>query len=143
MRHRKSEKEQKKLADDARLLRAWRKFHAEEKDAVLSGPHARTLVELFRMFSAIESVKPAQLVEFIGAIDWSTIDYQTRLTVLHELNTTIAEFREKQGLDPISDPLPGEPNNAYRIIKNLFNSFPQPRERPMPGRSRVAGFEVE
>lgn len=143
MKRRRSEKEQKKLADDARLLCWWKAWHQEQRDAVLAGPHATTLAELFRAFAKIECVQPAQLVGFIGAIDWSTIDYQTRLTVLHELNTTITEFREKQGLDPISDPLPGEPNNAYRIIKNLFNSFPQPRERPMPGRSRVAGFEVE
>src|SRR6516225_8155326 len=123
MRRSKSEKD-KKLADDQRLLRWWRAFHREERDAVLAGPHARTLAELFRMFSSIQYVTPAQLVGFIGAIDWNAIDYQTRLTVLHEVNSAITKFREKRGLESIDDPLPGQPDNAFRIIKNLFTSFP-------------------
>jgi hypothetical protein len=120
---------ERKRAGDAKMYRAWKKFHAEEKAAVLAGPHARTLVELFRMFSALEHVKPAQLVGFIGAIDWSGIDHQTRLTVLHELNNTIVRHREKRGLAPIDDPLPDQPDNAFRIVKKLFE-FPRQAERP-------------
>jgi len=59
---------------------------------VLAGPHARTLVELFRAFSAIEHVKPVQLIGFINAIDWGGIDHQTRLIVLHELSTAIVRL---------------------------------------------------
>jgi hypothetical protein len=99
-------KRDNKLADDARLLRAWKKFHAEEKAAVLAGPYNATLVELFRMFSAIEHVTPAQLVGFVGAIDWGSVDYQTRVVTLHELNAAITRYRERRGLEPISDPLP-------------------------------------
>jgi len=128
---------EKEIRDSARLLRAWKKFHRDEKNAVLAGPHARTLAELFRAFANIECVKPAQLIGFIGAINWSAIDYQTRLTVLHEVNSAITKFREKRGLEPIDDPLPGQPDNAYRIIKNLFNSFPQSREGPTPGSGRT------
>ena len=110
-----SDKQQKKLADDARLLRAWKKFHREEREAVLAGPHA--LGELFRMFANIECVRPAQLVGFIGAINWSAIPYDARLVVLHELNTAITKFREKRGLEPIDDPLPRQPDSPFRIIK--------------------------
>src|SRR5262249_37053741 len=99
---------EKELADNARLLRAWKRFHREERDAVLAGPHARTLAELFRMFANLKHVKPAQLIGFVGAIDWAAIDYQTRLTVLHEINNAITKFREKRGLEPIDDALPGE-----------------------------------
>ena len=91
MKHR-STAQEKKLADDARLLRWFRAFHREEKAAVLAGPHARTLVELFRAFSAIEHVKPVQLIGFINAIDWGGIDHQTRLIVLRELSTAIVRL---------------------------------------------------
>ena len=64
-----SDKQQKKLADDARLLRAWKRFHREEREAALTGPHAVTLAELCRIIANIECVRPAQLVGFIGAID--------------------------------------------------------------------------
>jgi len=134
MRRSKSEKD-KKLADDQRLLRWWRAFHREERDAVLAGPHARTLAELFRAFANIECVQPAQLVGFIGAIDWSGIDHQTRLVVLHELNTAITKFHEKRGLLPIDDRLPGASPNAFQIIREILAKLPAPLQaRPMhPG----------
>jgi len=116
MKHQRTAPE-KKLADDARLMRAWRAFHREEREAALAGPYAVTLAELFRMFANLVHVQPAQLVGFIGAIDWAAIDYQTRLTVLHELNTAITKFREKRGLEPIDDPLPRQPDSPFRIIK--------------------------
>src|SRR5262249_49806293 len=128
----KSEKD-KKLADDARLLRAWKNFHRDEREAVLAGPYATTLVELFRMFSAIEHVQPAQLIGFIGAIDWGSIDYQTRLTVLHEVNEAITKFRESQKLDPIDDPLPGAKPNAFQIIRGIVTSFPHQAGEPTSG----------
>jgi len=131
-------KKEKELADNARLLRAWKKFHREEREAVLAGPYAATLVELFRMFSTIEHVKPAQLIGFIGAIDWRSIDYKTRLTVLHEVNAAITKLREQQGLSPIDDALPGEQLRAYQVIRNIMNQFPAIAGRPAgtSGKSR-------
>ena len=119
MKHQRTAPE-KKLADDARLMRAWRAFHREEREAALAGPYAVTLAELFRMFANLVHVQPAQLVGFIGAIDWAAIDYQTRLTVLHELNTAITAFREKRGLEPIDDNLPGDPDTPFRTIKAIL-----------------------
>ena len=102
----------KELADNARLLRAWKKFHREEREAVLAGPYASTLAELFRMFANLPHVQPSQLVGYMRAINWSEVDYPTRLTVIHEANTAITKLREQRGLDPISDPLPGAPSAA-------------------------------
>ena len=121
--------------DDARLLRWWRAFHREEKAVALSGPHARTLAELFRAFANIECVQPTQLVGFVGAIDWNGIDHQTRLVVLHELNTAITKFHEKRGLLPIDDRLPGASPNAFQIIREILAKLPAPLQaRPMhPG----------
>jgi len=41
---------EKEFRDKTRLLRAWKKFHREERDAALSGPHRVVLSELFRAF---------------------------------------------------------------------------------------------
>jgi hypothetical protein len=136
---RRSTAQEKKLVDDARLLRAWKKFHREERDAVLAGPHATTLAELFRAFANIECVRPAQLIGFIGAIDWGSIDYETRLTVLHEVNATITRYREKCGLDPIDDPLPGAPSNAFQIIRGIITSFPHARGGPPESPANTKG----
>jgi hypothetical protein len=127
---RKSNKEQKKLADDARFLRAWKKFHREEREAVLAGPYGTTLTELFRMFANMKHVRPSQLVGYMHAIEWSKIDYPTRLTVLHEVNAAITKLREQQGLSPIDDALPGEPLRAYQVIRNIMNQFPARESSP-------------
>ena len=56
--------QEKKLADNERLLRWWKKFHREEREAVLAGPHSVVLGELFRMFKNLQHVRPAQLLGF-------------------------------------------------------------------------------
>jgi hypothetical protein len=114
--------QEKKLADDARLLRAWKKFHREERETVLAGPHGVVLAELFRMFKNLQHVRPAQLIGFAAAIDWVVIDYNTKLTVLHEINAAITRFREKRGLEPIDDGAgaPGEPETPYRQLKAIL-----------------------
>ena len=118
MTQRTAAQKEKELRDNARLLRAWKKFHHEEREAALAGPCAVTLAELFRMFANLVHVQPAQLIGFIGAIDWAAIDFQTRLTVLHELNTAITKFREKRGLEPIDDSVTDEP--PFRTIKAII-----------------------
>jgi hypothetical protein len=110
----------KKLADDARLLRAWKKFHREEREAVLAGPHAAVLSELFRMFQNLQHIQPSQLIGFTRSVDWALVDCNTRLVVLHELNNAITAFRTKQGLEPIDDGLPDEPDTPFRTIKAIL-----------------------
>jgi len=114
-----SDKAQKKLADDARLMRWWKAWHREQRDAVLVGPHGAVLSELFRMFSNLKHVQPAQLIGLVHSIDWASIDYNTKLTVIHEINTAITAFRVKRGLEPIDDNLPGDPDTAFRTIKAI------------------------
>src|SRR6516164_6501136 len=98
-------KRDKKLADDARLLRWWKAWHREQREAVLAGPHGAVLGELFRMLENLQHVQPSQLIGLVRAIDWAVIDTDTKLTTLHELNAAITKFREKRGLEPIDDAL--------------------------------------
>lgn len=125
MKRRPSNKEQKKLADDTRLLRAWKKYHREEREAVLAGPHAVALNELFRMFKNLQHVQPSQLTGLARSIDWSSLDSGTKLVVVHELNNSITAFREKHGMEPINDNLPGQPDTPFRTIKAIL--FPSTR----------------
>jgi hypothetical protein len=115
-----SEKKDKKLADDARLLRWWKAWHREQREAVLAGPHGAVLGELFRMLENLQHVQPSQLIGLVRAIDWAVIDTDTKLTTLHELNAAITKFREKRGLEPIDDALPGEPDTPFRTIKAIL-----------------------
>jgi hypothetical protein len=127
-------KTDKKLADSKKLLHWWSAWHREERDAALAA-YGTTLGELFRAFANIECVQPAQLIGFIAAIDWEAIDFDTRLTVLHEVNEAITKYREKRGLELIDDPLPGAPPNAFRVIRKILTTeFPATtRGRPVGG----------
>ena len=117
--HSKTKKE-KELADNARLLRAWKKFHREQREAVLAGPHGAVLSELFRMFANIQHVTPAQLIGFVQSINWADVNYAVRLTVLHEINNGITAFRVERDLEPIDDSLPNEPESPFRLIKAIL-----------------------
>jgi len=113
-------KQEKELADNARLLRAWKKFHREEREAVLAGPHGAVLSELFRMFANIQHVAPAQLVGFVQSINWADVDYAVRLTVLHEINNAITECRVERDMEPVDDSLLGESESPFRLIKIIL-----------------------
>jgi hypothetical protein len=119
----KSDKAQKNLADDARLMRWWKAWHREQLEQALDGMHGDVMRGLMAQLNDLRSARV--LVDFISARDWSRVDANTRMIALHEINRAIAAPRSRSGLEPISDPLPGQPENAFRIIKNLFASFPQ------------------
>jgi hypothetical protein len=122
MNYRRSEKKDKKLADNERLLCWWKKFHREERDAVLAGPHGATLAELFRMFKNLQHVQPAQLIGLARSIDWAVIDTNTKLVTLHEFNAVVTKLREKRNPEePIDDTVSDEP--PFRTLKAIL--FPE------------------
>jgi len=117
-------KTEKELADNARLLHAWKKFHRDELAEALVGLHRGVMTRLTSHLKQLRSAR--ELVEFIEVQDWSAVDAHTRLIALHEINGAICELREKQGLPPIDDALPGEPLRAFKVIRNIMNQFPAP-----------------
>jgi hypothetical protein len=110
----------KKLADGQKLLRWWKAWHREQRDAVLAGPHGPVLAELLRAIANLQHIQPAQLVGLARAVDWVAIPYDMRLVVLHELNVAIMKYREKRGAEPINDNLPGQSDTPFRTIKAIL-----------------------
>jgi hypothetical protein len=86
--------------------------------------------------ASCQHVQPSQLIGFVRSIDWTTIDCNTRLVVLHELNVAITRFREARGLDPIDDGVPGEPETPYRTIKAIMFPTSLPCEGAHRGEAR-------
>jgi len=134
MKHRAAK--EKELADQARLTRAWRSWPPEERNAALSGPHSAVLSELFRMFKNLKHLQPSQLIGYVQSINWAAIDYATKLTVVHEINNAITAFREKQGLEPIDDGLPGQPATPFHTIKAIVLTASPPSEGAHRGAAR-------
>jgi hypothetical protein len=119
-RNSKQERERERT-DDARLLRWWKAWHREQRDLVLAGPHGAVLAELFRVIKNLQHAHPSQLIGLVGSIDWAVIDFNTKLTTLHELNVAITRLREKHNMEPIDDTVSDEP--PFRTIKAIL--FPE------------------
>ena len=109
---------EKELRDNARLLRWWKAWHREQREAVLAGPHGAVLAELFRMVKNLQHVQPAQLIGLARSIDWAGIDADTKLTVLHEFNAAITRLRERHNMEPIDDTVEDEP--PFRQLKAIL-----------------------
>src|SRR5215831_10683182 len=128
-----------KLADDARLLRAWLNWHAEELTEALAGPHRHVLEPLMQLLDTLDLHSSQALFDYIRAQDWSAIDAQTKLVVLHEINTAITKLRTRNGMAPIDDALWGERATVFQLIRLMIvplNGKPPPDGSPANQTSR-------
>ena len=126
----------KALADRAHLLRAWRRWHVEQLEEALADVHADVMSRLMAQLEELRSAR--ELVDFISAQDWESVDADTRAIALFEINRAITALRERQKLPPIYDALPGEPLTAFQIIREIITKVSPPsREKANPkGMSR-------
>jgi hypothetical protein len=130
---------QQELVDNARLLRAWHAWHREEFATALAGPHGATITELMTLLDRLKLNSAAALLAFIRRCDWNSVSYETQLTVLHQINDRITRMRERHGLPPFDDPLPGQPDNVFRIVRSILTPSPVHEHRLSP--SEVATAE--
>ena len=117
---------EQKLADDARLLRTWREWHREQLEEALAGVRRDVLERLMEQLKDLRSARA--LVDFIAAQDWESLDADTRVIALFEINRAITALRERQKLPPINDALPGEPLSIPNHPRNHHPSFPHSGE---------------
>jgi|SRR5215831_10243927 len=128
MRRNSKQERERELADRARLTRAWRAWHFEQLEEALVGLHGGVLERLMAQLKELRTAR--ELVNFISAQDWSVVDDDTRAIVLHQINRAITVLRERQGLPPIDDALPGEPLTAFQIIRGIITQVSHTVGRP-------------
>ena len=121
----------RKLADDARLLRAWRNWHRDELEAALVGPHGAVATRLVQLLRDLTLKSAPTLLEFIHAQDWKSIDHDTRFVLLHEVGTAITKLREQNNLVPFDDMPDDNRLNVFLTIRRAI-VFPTPGVAP-PG----------
>jgi hypothetical protein len=107
-----------KLAESQKLSRAYRAWHRKQLEEALIGVHGDVLVQLMIQLKNLREARG--LLNFIEAQDWASIDAETRFIALHEINSAITRLRERAGMAPIDDPLPGERNSLFRRIKHAL-----------------------
>lgn len=122
------------LADDAILLRAWKRWHADQLAETLNGPHGPAVAQVVAFLKRMQPGSASALIALLREHDWSQMDADVRLVVLHEINQAITRLRERAGLAPIDVALPAERPNAFLLIKEHL--FPEKRRAPPGGISR-------
>jgi hypothetical protein len=108
---------EQKIADDAYLLRDWRRWHREQLDEALVGPHGNMLQSLMVLLKNLNLQSGKELISFIRAQDWHVVDAQTKLVILHTINTAITKLRTGNSMSPFDDGLPGGRSNVFQAIR--------------------------
>lgn len=109
---------QKALRERDQQCASWRRWRKQGVEALLAGPYGSEARGLIDFLEAMTLTSGPELVERSGA--WLDADADTKFLVLSLIDSAIAALREKHGLAPFDDSLPGEPPTAFQIIKECL-----------------------
>jgi hypothetical protein len=97
----------------------WRKWNDERRAALLAGEHGDAARALIEFLDGMKLHDGARLVLLIGP--WTKADVDIRHEVLTMIDSAIIALRERHGLLPFDDALPGEPTNVFLQIREALS----------------------
>jgi hypothetical protein len=109
------------LEDNALLLCAWQHWHRERLQAALAGPDGCMVAELVKLLRGLSWESASALLQFVRATPWHDVDHETRAVALHQINFAIIRLRERHGLPPFDDALPGDRLNVFQTIREMIS----------------------
>jgi hypothetical protein len=113
---------EKKLEENEELSRQYRRYRREMIDAMLDGPFGWDVRNVRGFLKKMGPGDAEMLVTFIQLqspwIKSMPIDHQYVLLKL--IGNGIARVRERSGLCPYDDGVPGEPPKAFEQIKQIL-----------------------
>lgn len=111
---------EKKLAEDDKLLSLYRAARRKQFEALLAGPHGREIRGLISFMRTMTLSSAPALIAFMRKAAWvQALSEDERFVLLGLVSHGIARTREKAGLPPFDDGLPGEPLKAFHQIKEI------------------------
>jgi hypothetical protein len=119
-RHRAIEKRRENAQEARDLLADWARQRRERVDILLAGPHGKAASALVAFLKAMTLDQAPALIELVEDGPWRDADPDTRFEVLALVDVAIVNLRERNGLLPFEDALPGEPPNAFLIIREML-----------------------
>lgn len=116
---------EKAIAERDRLARQYRAMRkAELKQLFNSEPHGRQLWKLHATLGHFSINDAARMKEYIlREVDsWlGAAPKDIRYEALRIIDTRIIRIRQRAGLLPFDDPLPGEPDRVFQTIKKMLS----------------------
>jgi hypothetical protein len=110
----------KGLANNAHLLRAWKRWHRERLEEATAGPHAIIVTQVVEFLKTITPASANALLALLRSHMWSDVDADTKFELLHTINDAISRMRERNNMPVIDDPLPDQRANAFLLIKETL-----------------------
>lgn len=101
----------------------FRKAKRVEHLGMLTGKHGLNYRALLKVLKTLQMTaqSSADLVTYIRKAAWLLrLDEHQRFTVLSIIDAKIIRMRVLAGMAPFSDTLPGQPPNAFQIIRKIM-----------------------
>lgn len=90
-------------------------------DRALSGPEGPRVRAMLAWVRTLGPDDADELVAVVAGEDWLlAAPAEVRLAALHLLGEEIGRIRRHAGLPELDDPLPGEPDTAFLILRRLL-----------------------
>jgi hypothetical protein len=108
---------EKQIAEDNAQFRRYNRAKAAAYRTALEGPAGVLIKELHDALKRLELEQPEPLLTLVNAIDWQSIDTETRYTALSMIDDAIVRLREQNGLAPFDDALFDEDPTVFQMCK--------------------------
>jgi hypothetical protein len=113
-------KQEAALAERDHLFHIYKKQRKEDVDKLLAGPYGAEAKQLFEFLEHVNLHIGHELVEYVRSGPWRHADDDTRFMILASIDAALMRLRERDGLEPFSDPLPDEASSPFLIIRELL-----------------------
>ena len=112
-----------RLEERSRLAANYRREEARRTAEALASPLGKHLASLLAEFDKLTIDDADVMIGRIEAQDWLLrADEDFRRLALRLIDKRIGRIRGDAGLVELDDPLPGDPDNAFFIIKRLLRA---------------------
>jgi hypothetical protein len=107
-------------SDRDALRAAYVEWRHERRQALLRGPHADGLQELFGVLRSATMVNTSVIFDYVVGAQWlRNADPETKLEVVNLIAEAIGDLRLDAGVDELDDPLPPE-MNTFLLIRSIL-----------------------
>lgn len=109
---------EQEMKDEILLSKLYKRWKDAKRAALLAGPHGKEIKGVISFLETMTLTSAPTLLKIVDGSAWlQSLSMNERHDLLNIIGLGIARCREKAGLPPFDDGLPGEPPKAFEQIK--------------------------
>lgn len=116
--------QEKKIRENQQLSRQFIKWKKERREALRT--NGKEISDLLDLLDTITFSSGPVLVSYLESAEWlRSLERNIKDDLLSAIADAIIKVREKEGLPPFDDALPGEPPKIFEKIKEIWGKHDQ------------------